>query len=495
MVEAFGTGQDERALGLCISLWWESQEAIRARSGYVVHACRVGRQSVLLDAEEDRRLVPGRVQAGEGDALREPHEGERGPGDALPGLRWLLLQVWWIRHAEPARWEVRPNATWEEGCAQANLTARTEGMGIDGERGTGHVCAPAHPISSQRSSSSSAASAGSDLAEPELLRSSGGDAATAASMDVWEVETDADAGAMATGGPPLVSVSVSTEAREDERLDSLVAGRASALAAPQGGLPAARMEAQAAGASASAGIGSMSKGPAWPGGAPLPGPASPAETGAGPSGRPQEFPPILSSAQVPARTRDADADGSAPTLFGGSVPSLRGGPAAGLARETSPGLLVALAPVALALAALALYQRIRRPDALRHPARAALHEGLKLFPRGASAGMAASAAGLPRKTAEYHLVYLARVGLVRTHTDAEGVTRYSRQALPSAPDLASRLLDHVRERPGATTAELAGLLGVSRARVDRRLKDLVLSGELEAERAAGERRYRLAMGA
>src|SRR5439155_27054919 len=155
-------------------------------------------------------------------------------------------------------------------------------------------------------------------------------------------------------------------------------------------------------------------------------------------------------------------------------------PPAPLAARAGAVLIVGAAAGALAILAVSLYQRIRRPAALAHPARAALHAALAERASGATVVELAAAAGLERKTAEYHLLYLARLGIVRSEVPPEGGRRFSLHAQAQPPGLHERILSAVATSPGATTREIAKLLGVSRARADRRGKDLVLGGHRES---------------
>jgi predicted ArsR family transcriptional regulator len=146
---------------------------------------------------------------------------------------------------------------------------------------------------------------------------------------------------------------------------------------------------------------------------------------------------------------------------------------------------------ALLLVALALYQRVARPLALRHPLRAAIVECLRTRPHALTAGEVAALVGAERKTVEYHLRYLARLGLLRT-TRERGVVRHHAPGSPAAapPDpLVARLLDLVSRQPGFTTREAASALGLTRPRAERRLKDLCVQGRLAARVVGRERRF------
>lgn len=147
---------------------------------------------------------------------------------------------------------------------------------------------------------------------------------------------------------------------------------------------------------------------------------------------------------------------------------------------------------AIALALYALYQRILRPKALDHEGRRALYDALASREAPETAGALGAAVGMARKTAEYHLVYLERLGIVRAHVDPDGPRRY---ALPivrpaaESPTVDERLLADIRANPGACAPETAARLGITRVRADRRLKALVLDGAMDARVVEGARRY------
>lgn len=207
-----------------------------------------------------------------------------------------------------------------------------------------------------------------------------------------------------------------------------------------------------------------------------------------------------------ARLSSSPSRGSSPvtSLPGAGVPVADAPPETRLDVATAgptilapPGpdaVLLGIAVASLLAVALALYQRVRRHAALDHPARRALHEACAALGRPASAGELGTVAGLARKTAEYHLLYLARLGLLRLDAAADGVRRF---ALPTVPprvpeaSLDERLMQLLALDGGPTARELASRLGVSRSSVERRLRELVLEGTVEA-RKNGARRYYLA---
>lgn len=206
-----------------------------------------------------------------------------------------------------------------------------------------------------------------------------------------------------------------------------------------------------------------------------------------PAIRPARPEPVaLAPAESPAfeRTpaRPASSAGAAPG--GATTVALPPGP--------GPSGAVAIASIAgLALAALAaaLYQRFTRPDALKHPARQALHDALVALGAEATAGELARAVGIPRKTAEYHLVYLVRAGALREHGGEGEARRFALPAARAAPAPRDVLAELVRTTPGMTTRELAERAGLTRTRADRLAKALVLAGALEARSDEGERRF------
>lgn len=157
--------------------------------------------------------------------------------------------------------------------------------------------------------------------------------------------------------------------------------------------------------------------------------------------------------------------------------------------------------IALALAAIAMYQRVSRPRALAHPARAALHDALRARECSARVSELAREAGLTPKTAEYHLNYLARLGIVREVRVTDEPRRFCLpgRADADAPtprsDLEARVVDAVAREPGTTAAAIARALGVTRPRVERRVMELLLAGRLRARVDAGARRLYATTGA
>lgn len=148
---------------------------------------------------------------------------------------------------------------------------------------------------------------------------------------------------------------------------------------------------------------------------------------------------------------------------------------------------------ATALLLLALYQRLGRPAALKNPVRQALYDAVQA--RGAATTVeAARAVGCPRKSAEYHLDYLVRLGLLRL----DGTPARRLYAAPTAPaakpaePLTERLLALVRGRPGISTTEIATEMGVSRTRADRAVKELAIEGRIASTVDGGVRRIQVA---
>ncbi|HET6405296.1 MAG TPA: helix-turn-helix domain-containing protein [Candidatus Thermoplasmatota archaeon] len=195
------------------------------------------------------------------------------------------------------------------------------------------------------------------------------------------------------------------------------------------------------------------------------------------------------------RAAPARADAPAPPAPAREAePELRASARAVEARPPAPGAPIALAvAAALVAAALALYQRIRRPAALDHPGRRALHEACVALGRAATAGELAARVGQERKTAEYHLLYLARLGLVRVDEAPDAPRRFAAPTAPAAPreaPLDERLLAALAGREaGLTARELCEAVGVTRTRAERRLRALALAGRVEARRGDGARRY------
>lgn len=224
---------------------------------------------------------------------------------------------------------------------------------------------------------------------------------------------------------------------------------------------------------------------------PPPSSAAPSHAPSGPRGAADPGLPAARPSPVPRPVGDAAA-GTAP---GPSAPVP--GPVLTAAEAVPPTRLAAGVPGAalaaaslLALLAFALYHRIARPRALVHPNRAALHAACMARPAGATAGELATATGLDRKTAEYHLVYLVRLGYLHEDRAPDRPRRFGPPAArpaPAAQPLEAQVLALVRERPGVTTLQVADALGVTGSRVERRVKDLLLDGALESRVDAGTR--------
>ncbi|MEA3200740.1 MAG: hypothetical protein QOE90_2168 [Thermoplasmata archaeon] len=178
------------------------------------------------------------------------------------------------------------------------------------------------------------------------------------------------------------------------------------------------------------------------------------------------------------------------------APAASAPPRAALAQpDASPptGAVEVVAGAALLLlAAVALYQRRSRPDALQHPVRARLYEACAALDRPARAGELQAAAGVPRKAVAYHLRYLVRLGLLREDAPPDAPRTYALPAVrPPAPEapVETRILALVRDRPGLCVTEIARETGVGYGRVDRRLRLLAHEGAVECHVDAGERRY------
>lgn len=150
---------------------------------------------------------------------------------------------------------------------------------------------------------------------------------------------------------------------------------------------------------------------------------------------------------------------------------------------------VVAASFALSVAAALLYQRLAPHEALRHDGRRRVFEAVRAADAGATAPDVARALSMPRKTAEYHLVYLTRAGMLREHARAGDARRWTTAAARPAPTPDELLVGLVRENPGVSTARLAELARMTRTRVDRRAKELVLRGAIHARAVEGERRF------
>lgn len=157
------------------------------------------------------------------------------------------------------------------------------------------------------------------------------------------------------------------------------------------------------------------------------------------------------------------------------------------------GLALAAALAAAALLALgALGLRVTRKDVSRDPVLRALREAVGRRRQGATAAELAAevrakvpeAADLDRRGAEALLAQLTRLRVLRRHRVDGRVVYLAREApepgLPEAP--AARILALLRERPDLSMGEAAGLLGMTRMRLDRHLKPLLRDGLVERRR-------------
>jgi predicted transcriptional regulator len=152
---------------------------------------------------------------------------------------------------------------------------------------------------------------------------------------------------------------------------------------------------------------------------------------------------------------------------------------------------------ALALLVLvALYQRLTRPAALDQPLRARVHAACVVRGGWATAREIGEAVGVGRTTAEYHLVYLARLGLLQ----AARVTPRRRVFAPRAAAAAAseageplpdQVLGLVRARAEVPLSAIARELRLTRTRADRCVKDLLLEGRLASRWEDGARLYSL----
>ncbi|MGQ0536373.1 MAG: helix-turn-helix domain-containing protein, partial [Methanobacteriota archaeon] len=178
---------------------------------------------------------------------------------------------------------------------------------------------------------------------------------------------------------------------------------------------------------------------------------------------------------------------------GGRPPSATSSAPGPVASPPSGALVLAAAVASLVgLLAAALYSRISRSTVLDHPARAALYAAATRREAGATSTELAVDAGIDRKTAQYHLVYLVRLGLLRERTCPDGPRRFLAPAARSPPEespaLADLVLGIVALRPGIATAEIARVLSATPTRIERRVKDLLLAGRLSTRVDGGVRR-------
>lgn len=187
---------------------------------------------------------------------------------------------------------------------------------------------------------------------------------------------------------------------------------------------------------------------------------------------------------VPTEARGIEVQAQPPTELQAAAHRIREGIAAGRI-ETEQAVVAGLVLLA---AGVALYQRITPARSTEHETRALIRKLLTDRPDGATAGEVGRLLDMNRKTAEYHLTYLARLGTLRTGLDEHGARLYSLKAIPARRTLVERMLLLVRERPGLSVPQAAEALGVSRSSADRYAKALVVSGALESRLVGGERK-------
>ena len=186
----------------------------------------------------------------------------------------------------------------------------------------------------------------------------------------------------------------------------------------------------------------------------------------------------------PSEARGIVVEHREPTGVQGAVHFVR----MGISRTDVQVERAAVAAFALLAAGFALYQRFTPDRSIEHECRARIYQLLTGHPEGATAGEVARLLGINRKTAEYHLNYLKRLGRLRTGSDESGARLYGLKAIPERKPLVERLLLLVRQRPGLSVQEAADALGVCRSSADRHAKALVVQGTLESRLVQGERR-------
>jgi DNA-binding transcriptional ArsR family regulator len=231
-------------------------------------------------------------------------------------------------------------------------------------------------------------------------------------------------------------------------------------------------------------------------GAPAPPTDAPAPPAA--SGTEARVPPLAARAEeTPV---DAGAGASSPPAAGPREPPPRvvsaQTVASGAPGSAAGGTAVAAAAVValLALLGIALYQRVARPAALDHPMRSAAYAACLRHERGATAGEVGRALGIGRKSAEYHLLYLARVGLLRADASEGRPRRFAAPSVsprPAAAPLPERVLDLVRARGEVRLSAIIVALDVKWSRADGCVKTLLLDGRLASRWTSKGRVYRL----
>lgn len=151
--------------------------------------------------------------------------------------------------------------------------------------------------------------------------------------------------------------------------------------------------------------------------------------------------------------------------------------------------------VKLALLALLmpLFTRIRPDEVLGHDTRGRVYRYLLENP-GDHFNRICRALGLGSGTVTYHLEVLEREGLVVSRTDRIYRRFYPRHTSPppgsdTVPDLRARIAAAVRDHPGMTQKELAGVIGVPQSTVSYQLAYLKEKGRLRAERHGRNVKY------
>jgi DNA-binding MarR family transcriptional regulator len=154
---------------------------------------------------------------------------------------------------------------------------------------------------------------------------------------------------------------------------------------------------------------------------------------------------------------------------------------------------IATAAVAVAaLIGMALYQRLSKPRALDHPVRQAAYRACVGMEKGGTAQEIAAQVGVSRKAAEYHLVYLVRLGFLQEIRSQEGPRRFATPLAALRPEAraspAERVIACVRANPGIRATQLAKMLAMHRTKADRHVKELLIDGLIESEGLDGVRR-------
>ena len=169
----------------------------------------------------------------------------------------------------------------------------------------------------------------------------------------------------------------------------------------------------------------------------------------------------------------------------------------GLAAALACWLWPALAPLAPALAAVPLYNRVQREGSFENDTRRRIFDSVRVRP-GQSIAEIAQQVGVSHSTASYHLERLVEFNLLASTQDGNKMrffvnggtfTEEERRVLSALSNAETRrALAAVLAHPGCYRAELTVVLGVSSPTVNWHLARLLATG-LVTEDHRGRNRY------